>query len=137
MALKRIETAVYRNGHLMTCPHNDGFNKTCRHHAIVHAIKRVLDVFHVYSTHEPSYLSYVLRPDLHVSGRFASIIDVTVVDSVMSGLLDALQTAANEKHVKYDALAERCPAQAHAGSQTASGCGSRGGGAHSPTSPRD
>ena len=106
MALKRIETAVYRNGHLMTCPHNDGFNKTCRHHAIVHAIKRVLDVFHVYSTHEPSYLSYVLRPDLHVSGRFASIIDVTVVDSVMSGLLDALQTAANEKHVKYDALAE-------------------------------
>jgi hypothetical protein len=97
---------AFRNGHLLTCAHNVGFNKTLRHHGITMAIKSVLSEFHVWSVAEPTYLSNALRPDLHVAGRRNCIIDVTVVDSVLALNDRALEVAAEKKHAKYDKLAE-------------------------------
>ena len=97
---------VDRNGHLLTCPHNEGFNKTCRHHLINHAIGWTLSTFHLWSTVEPTYLSSVLRPDRHIAGQKGSIIDVTCVDPVLARDPDHLERAAISKHGKYDALAE-------------------------------
>jgi hypothetical protein len=101
-----LNEAVFRNGHLLTCPHNYGNDKTRRHHEITLAIKHVLADYHIASVWEPTYLSSTLRPDLIVSARRGIIIDVTVVDSVLQCNSFALQQASEEKHKKYDKLAE-------------------------------
>lgn len=93
-------------GHLLTCPHNCGENKTTRHHRVVHAIKTVLFAFGHTAIQEPGSLHQSYRPDLQViSTRTNIIIDVTIVDDVI-GSSSALDDAAKEKHDKYDNLAE-------------------------------
>jgi len=101
-----VNNPVDRNGHLPTCPLNEGFNMTCRHHLVNQAIGWTLATFHQWSTVEPAYLSSVLRPDRHIAGQKGSIIDVTCVDSVLARDPDFMERAAIVKHRKYDALAE-------------------------------
>ena len=97
---------VDRNGHMLTCSHNEGFNKTCRHHLINSGVGWTLATYHQWSTVEPAYLSSVLRPDRHIAGQRGSIIDVTCVDSVLARDPDYMERAAIVKHRTYDALAE-------------------------------
>ena len=102
------EEAVYRNGHLLTCVYNYGFNMTIRHHGIVFAIQRVLGLFGIHSVFNPPYYGHLI-PDLYILvGRKNVIIDVTVCDSVLAGgAPDFLEKAAKVKHGHYDELAEK------------------------------
>ena len=101
------EEAVFRNGHLLTCVYNYGFNMTIRHHGIVFAIQRVLGLFGIHSIFNPPYYGHLI-PDLYIlAGRKHVIIDVNVCDSVLAGgAPDFLEKAAKVKHGHYDKLAE-------------------------------
>ena len=64
-------------------------------------------MYGVCSIWEPSNLHPFLRPDLHIiSLAMQMFVDVTIVDDVFSCDPEALKRACDEKHQKYDALAE-------------------------------
>ena len=103
----RLPIGVAAIHHLMHCPDNVGKTQTTRHHEVNDAIKAVLFLYGVYSIKENSKLHPYLRPDLHIVSMARQILtDVTIVDDVYTGDPNMLQTAADEKHAKYDALAE-------------------------------
>ena len=107
-AFTSVPAPIPTIAHLLTCPHNVGNNMTTRHHGGVFGIKNVLFLYGLHSIWENCRLDPFLRPDLHIiSLRRQVIIDFTVVNDVYANDAEALRTAAEEKHAKYDELAER------------------------------
>ena len=107
-AFTSVPAPIPTIAHLLTCPHNVGNNMTTRHHGGVFGIKNVLFMYGLHSIWENCRLDPFLRPDLHIiSLRRQVIIDFTVVNDVYANDAEALRTAAEEKHAKYDDLAER------------------------------
>ena len=103
----RTHVGVETIHHLMHCPDNVGKTHTTRQHQVVRAIQAVLSMYGVCSIWEPSNLHPFLRPDLHIiSLAMQMFVDVTIVDDVFSCDPEALKRACDEKHQKYDALAE-------------------------------
>jgi hypothetical protein len=96
-------------GHLLTCEHNLGENKTTRHHSIAKAMISVLGQYRLTTIFNQWRLDpkRELIPDMHVlSSKRQVITDLTIVDEVAANSSALLDEAAKTKHEKYDALAE-------------------------------
>ena len=95
--------------HLLNCRENFGRTSTTRHNKVLQAIGDVLAMYNITAVMRGLRNLDVegrLIPDMRVFLRKIVLVDLTVVDDVY-GAKDKLKEASDEKHQKYDDLAEK------------------------------